>query len=117
MLVLVYLYNICKLLTNNGSVIGIIPGVTQISTHPLNIQEMYELGRHAYSKKNWQYAIQWFSTTLEELGERDTYNSIQRSDVMDYLAYALFQVCPIGLVYIEVMCTPMRVCAYVQCST
>ena len=49
---------------------GEIPGVKQLrTTQPLNVEDVYELGRHAYREGKWAHAIQWLSTTLDKLGE------------------------------------------------
>jgi len=70
---------------------GVIPGVAKLNTHPLSLQDIFELGVYAYKTRDWPHAIQWLQTALEKMGNREVIANIEKTNVMDYLAYALFE--------------------------
>lgn len=70
---------------------GHIPGLSNSNGQTLDIQDIFDLGSHAYKKEQWAHAIQWFSTALERLKENTVTATIDRSTILDHLAYALFQ--------------------------
>ena len=70
---------------------GVIPGVTKLKAIPLSMTDMFELGAYAYKTRTWEYAIQWFETAIEKMGDRDVVGKIEKSLLMDYLAFSLFQ--------------------------
>jgi len=70
---------------------GVIPGVAKLKAIPLSLQDMFELGAYAYKTRNWVFAIQWFQTAIAKMGERKVVGSIEKTLLIDYLAFSLFE--------------------------
>jgi len=70
---------------------GVIPGVSQLKAIPLSLQDMFELGTYAYKTRNWAHAIQWFEVSIDRMGDRLVVGNIDKSLLIDYLAFSLFQ--------------------------
>ena len=72
--------------------VGIIPGVTWIYSQQLDMQEIYELGYHAYNMKDFFHARDWMRTALQVMGNKTMISGVEKSSVLDYLAFSEFKV-------------------------
>ena len=70
---------------------GEIPGVSQLKAVPLSLQDMFDLGTYAYKTRKWEYAIQWFQESIDRMGNRLVVGNIEKTLLVDYLAFSLFQ--------------------------
>jgi len=76
--------------------LGVIPGAANLKAIPLSLQDMFELGAYAYKTRNWAFAIQWFQTAIAKMGERKVVGSIEKTLLIDYLAFSVFQSGDVG---------------------
>nr|AQZ26744.1 prolyl 4-hydroxylase subunit alpha-1 [Aurelia sp. 1 GW-2014] len=65
---------------------GIVPGARKSAA--LSINDMYELGRHAYDIKDWFHTRGWMEACLKKMGANASKDGITRFDVLDHLAFA-----------------------------
>ena len=69
---------------------GIVPGARKSAA--LSINDMFELGRHAYDIKDWFHTRGWMEACLKKMGADVSKDGITRFDVLDHLAFAEYQV-------------------------
>lgn len=58
----------------------------------LNVRQIYELGRFAYDSSDWTHATDWIRTALNMIGDKKEEMSIDRSTLLDYLAFSEYKV-------------------------
>jgi prolyl 4-hydroxylase len=56
----------------------------------LNAHDCYELGRTAYNQADYYHTIMWMQEALNRL-EHEEPSSISESEVLEYLAFSLYQ--------------------------
>ena len=86
---------------------GVIDGVPN-SKHSLRVEDIFDLGKHAFDKKDFPLAVQWLTAARDVSNQKQNQkqnqtqeggDDKQKGDVLDYLAFALS-----GLYYVKV-CT------------
>ena len=69
---------------------GIVPGARKSAA--LSINDMFELGRHAYDIKDWFHTRGWMEACLKKMGADASKDGITRFDVLDHLAFTEYHV-------------------------
>lgn len=71
---------------------GNIKGAEDISKYQLNFYDIYDIGVRSYHKEDWPHAVEWLSLALEEVESGRGVENIHIADIIDHLAFALFNV-------------------------
>eukprot|EP00794_Sanderia_malayensis_P012289 gene12289-13554_t len=65
---------------------GVVPGIEKSTT--LSMADIFELGRHAYERKDWFHTKGWMHACLKRLGRDLSKDGVTKFDVLDHLAIA-----------------------------
>ncbi|XP_065062903.1 prolyl 4-hydroxylase subunit alpha-1-like [Rhopilema esculentum] len=65
---------------------GVLPGIRRSAS--LSINDMFELGRHAYELKDWFHTKGWMEACLKKMGNMNIKDGIRRFDVLDHIAFS-----------------------------
>ena len=69
---------------------GLVPGVR--NSVGLSVGDIFELGRHAYSLKDYFHTKGWMEVALARMGSDTHKDGVSRFDVIDHLAFSEYQV-------------------------
>ena len=69
---------------------GVLPGIRRSAS--LSINDMFELGRHAYELKDWFHTKGWMEACLKKMGNVNVKDGIRRFDVLDHIAFSEYNV-------------------------
>lgn len=56
----------------------------------LNAEDCFEIGKAAYNARDYYHCLQWMQETEKRM-ETEENSKVKRADVLEYMAYALFQ--------------------------
>lgn len=62
-----------------------------ISIFPLAADDCFQLGVIAYNRQDYYHTVMWLSQALED-DSNETVKTADRRKILDYLAYAMYQV-------------------------